>query len=271
MAKAKSIQLNKSRTDEFLKSLDNKASDRNAFLYQAIIVSLIAHIFILFTIQMLTQDNRLVEGEEQYIPLEMDMLDPDVPLPEPEPEPEQQSPRTGELKNLTANENSQRTSEQVDYRGKSKAEINEEVYRNLKNMESEEFQRLKDGRPDMTSAPRETGQTDKNTGKTNEYDWYKKGGEKSYSGRVTASFNVKGREPLDQPKPTYRCKTQGTVVVNIRVSETGQVTDATIDEGKSSMDDCLRTESQKYALRWKFDYKEGKKQDGTISFTFSAQ
>jgi len=270
MAKDKSLQLNKGRAEEFLKSLDNKASDRIAFIYQAIIVSLIAHVFILFTIQMLTEDNRLVEEQGEYIPLEMEMLDEDTPLPEAKPQ--ESNPRTGELKNLTANENSQQTNDQVNYRGKSQEQVNEEVYNNLKNMESEEFQRLQNGRPDVTVPNNDTGKNKKNTSRSNENDWYKKGGEKSYSGRVSASFNVKGRDPLDQPKPTYRCKTQGTVVVKIKVAITGEVTDAEIDELKSSMDDCLRSESQKYALMWKFDYKEGvKKQDGTISFTFSAQ
>lgn len=270
MAREKTLRLHKGRAEEFLKSLDNKASDRSAFIYQAIIVSLIAHIFILFTIHMLTEDNRLVEEQGEYIPLEMDMLDPETPLPEQPPQ--ETNPRAGELKNLTANENSEQTNEQVNYRGKTQQQINEEVYNNLKNMESEEFQRLKEGRPDMTVQNRETGKTEKNSGKTNEYDWYKKGGEKSYSGKVSASFNLKGRDPLDQPKPTYRCKTQGTVVVKIKVAITGEVTDAEIDETRSAMDDCLRTESQRYALKWKFDYQEGvKKQDGTITFTFSAQ
>lgn len=270
MAKDKSLQLHKGRTEEFLKSLDNKASDRTAFIYQAIIVSLIAHVFILFTIHMLTEDNRFVEAQEEYIPLDMEMLDPDIPLPEQEPQ--ENNPRTGELKNLTANENSQQTNDQVDYRGKTQEQINEEVYNNLKNMESEEFQKLKEGRPDLTVPNNDTGKNNKNTKRSSENDWYKKGGDKSYSGRVSATFNVKGRDPLEQPKPTYRCKTQGTVVVNIKVAITGEVTDAEIDESKSTMDDCLRTESQKYALKWRFDYKEGaKKQDGTISFTFSAQ
>lgn len=273
MAQEKSMKLNKQRADEFLKSLDEKSSAKSTFIMQAIIVSLIVHIFILFVTQMLTQDNRMVKEEVIYEPLEMDMMEDEI-IPEEEiPQEEQQ--RMGELKNLVANENSERSSEEKSYRGMTKAQINEQVMNDLKNMEAEEFAKLNEGRPDYTVQSKQDGKTGTNTEKKkSDYDWYRdKANNKSYDGRVTASYSMKGRDALDNPVPTYRCKTQGNVIVKITISNTGQVTDAKIDEANSSLDECLRTESEKYALKWKFDYKADaqKKQDGTITFTFSAQ
>ncbi len=274
MAREKSVKLNKNRAEEFLKSLDEKASGRTAFFYQAIIVSLVAHIFILFVVQMLTQDNRLVKQKPTLMPLAMDMIEEQALEPEDVPLEEESSPRSGELRNLIANELSHRTSEQRSYRGMTQAQINEEVYNELKNLEAEEFARLKEGRPEDYST-KQTQQGDKkDQKKSNDYDWYKdKKNQTSYSGNVTASYSMGSRSNLRNPTPTYRCKVPGRVVMKVTINGLGTVTDVQIDNTKSSADECLRTESEKYARMWKFDAPANapKKFDGTITFTFSAQ
>ena len=265
------LTINASRASDFLKALDDRPKEQMAFVYQAIIVSLIAHIFILFVTQMLTQDHRVAEDEVIYEELAMDML-PDEPLPE-EPE-QQQVPRNGELKNLVANENSERSSDARSYRGMSSSQMKEQVYNDLKNMEAEEFAKLKGGEPDYTVANKSQGQGKSSSEpKKSDMDWYREQKQnKSYSGPVTASFNMAGRDPLDNPIPTYRCKTNGTVVVMVSIDELGKVIDARINESASSPNECLRAESEKYARKWRFDYSSrSRKQDGTITFTFSAQ
>jgi TonB family protein len=264
------LTINASRASDFLKALDDRPKEQMAFVYQAIIVSLIAHIFILFVTQMLTQDHRVAEEEVIYEELAMDML-PDEPLPE-EPE-QQQVPRNGELKNLVANENSERSSDARSYRGMSSSQMKEQVYNDLKNMEAEEFAKLKGGEPDYTVANKSQGQGNSSEPKKSDMDWYREQKQnKSYSGPVTASFNMAGRDPLDNPIPTYRCKTNGTVVVMVSIDELGKVIDARINESASSPNECLRAESEKYARKWRFDYSSrSRKQDGTITFTFSAQ
>jgi tRNA pseudouridine55 synthase len=83
---------------------------------------------------------------------------------------------------------------------------------------------------------------------------------------------MKGREPMENPIPTYRCKTNGVVVVLVTIDELGKVADARIQEGSSSTNTCLREESVYYAKKWRFDYSSSKrKQDGTITFTFNRQ
>ncbi|MFM7234754.1 MAG: TonB family protein [Flavobacteriales bacterium] len=264
------LRIDERRAAEFLKALDSRPKERWAFVYQAIIVSLIAHIFILFVTQMLTEDHRVQEEELIYEELAMDML-PDEPLPEEEPVPPLN--RNGELRNLVANENSERTQDARSYRGMSSSQMKEQVYNDLKAMEAEEFARLKDGSTDFTVAPKTQGSSqEKSSYKKGENDWFKEQQNKSYSGPVTASFNMKGRDPLENPIPTYRCKTNGVVVVAVSIDEMGNVLDAHIQEGSSSTNECLRAESEKYARKWRFDYSSSKrKQDGTITFTFNAQ
>jgi TonB family protein len=274
MAQAKSTKATKkeSKSETLKEKLDRKPTGTSSYVLPAIVVTLVAHVWVLGIVWLLTE-RPFVPGntEAQYIPMDMSMMDE---LTEPETQESQQSAeKSGPLHDLLANENSQRTSEMVNYRGMSQEQISEDVYNNLKNMEAEEFQNLKSNRPAPSANNPDPGTTNKSTSPRNtEHDWYGKPSEKSFDGKVSASYNMKGREPLYAPKPTYRCKSQGTVVVKISVGLTGEVTEATIDESKSVMDECLRTESEKYARKWKFDFKDGqKKQDGTISFTFSAQ
>jgi len=265
-----SWKMNATRAQEFLRALDERPKERWTFVYQAIIVSLVVHIFVLFVTQMLTEEHRVTEDEVIYEQLEMDMLQ-EEPLPEEQLPPEQQS--NAELRNLIANENSERSSEAKSYRGMSSAQMKEQVYNDLKTMEAEEFARLNDGATDYTVAPKaQGGQQEKSTYKKGENDWFKEQQNKSYSGPVTASFNMKGRDPMDNPIPTYRCKTNGVVVVLVTIDELGKVVDARVQEGSSSTNTCLREESVKYASKWRFDYSESKrKQDGTITFTFNKQ
>ncbi len=271
MAENKPLAFNKKNREEFLKRMEEKPTDRTHIFYQAIIVSLIAHIFILFITHMLSEDNTMVE-RKFYQPLEMDMIEPELMQQLPDQVAELMT-RTGELRNVAANENSERTNEVVNYRGMTKQQINEQVYNDLKAMEAEEFAKLNEGKPDVL-----VNQNDKNNAdskqRSKQNDWYnQKAQEKSYSGNVTAAFNMSGRDANYNPVPTYRCKTHGVVVINITINTSGEVTDARVNEPKSSLNECLRAESEMYAKKWKFNYKEGaeKKQDGTITFTFSAQ
>jgi len=254
-----------------LRALDAKPKDRLVFVYQAIIVSLVVHIFVLFVTQMLTEDHRIAEEEMQYEELEMDVMSEEL-LPQ-EPEPPQPTNENSPLRNLVANENSERTSEARNYKGMSSSQMKEQVYNDLKAMEAEEFARLNNGSTDYTVAPKSQGRTEeKSTYRKGENDWFKEQQNKSYSGPVTASFNMKGREPLDNPIPTYRCKTNGVVVVLVTIDELGKVVDARIQEASSSTNTCLREESVTYARKWRFDYSsEKRKQDGTITFTFNKQ
>lgn len=112
--------------------------------------------------------------------------------------------------------------------------------------------------------------TDRSTSNNNN-NTTEQGGNTSYSGPVTATFTLSGRSVKQAPKPTYKCRGAGTVVINITVDEWGKVVSAKLDESRSSKDACLSSESVAYAQRWLFSGSSSKAQSGTISFTFSAQ
>ena len=272
MSEQKEVQINKKFSEEFLNRLDEKPSGATEVIFQAIIVSLIIHIFILFVTHMLTEDVPRV-AEQTFVPVEMELLEPEQ-VDEVIQQQQELQMRQGALRNVVANENSERTNQVTNYRGMSQQQINEQVYNDLKAMEQAEFDRLQQGKPDFTTSSSGSSSSESQP-RTDPNQWYKenKGSNKSYNGNVSAAFNMKGRDVYYQPLPTYRCKTSGVIVVLVTINQAGEVVDSKIDEAKSSPNECLRSESESYARKWKFDYKGDaqKKQDGPITFTFSAQ
>ena len=253
------------------KSADKKPiSLRRKIVYNAVIASLLLHLFALFTTEMLTQDYRVGKPAQEFQELEMEMIAPEK-LQSLPPAPERPARRT-DLKNLVANENSERSSEAKNFRGQNQQAINDQVMRELKQLESNEFKRLTDERGAINT-PDKQKKSEGGAQKKSDLDWYREQQHnKSYNGTVAATFSMKGRDILDNPLPTYRCKRAGKVVVRIDIDETGRVANARIDEAASDMDECLRNESLSFGSKWKFNYSGStRKQSGTITFTFAAQ
>ncbi|MCC6600049.1 MAG: TonB family protein [Crocinitomicaceae bacterium] len=256
--------------------LNARPSKKGALVFQAIITALIIHIFFLAVMYILTATPKMEQQEQEA---RVEVLDLEFAPPEEMENQQNSLPSTmsEEVRNLLANSQSQRTGERVNYSGKTQAEIEAEVLQNLKNLEQSEFENLKSTHKDLSVNEKKddakNAQDKKNVPKENDTDWYKNQSTKSYSGPVSAEYLLSGRQAKFTPRPTYRCKSSGTVVIKIVVDKSGAVTSAEIDEGKTSGNDCIREESLSYARRWKFDYKDDaeKKQDGTITFTFSAQ
>lgn len=253
--------------------MNSRPPRTTAFVYQAIILSLSAHIFVLLVMFLVTS-SPAVEEEQATEAIE----EIELKLEEDEPQDDGSASNTSEVvRNLLANAEAQRTNDRVNYSGKSAEQIQAEVDQMYRDMEQQEFNQLRSGRPD-NSVPvqRPEDQKPKQDPKSQRTDPTASNNnpsDKSFSGPVSAEYALSGRDPKSMPKPTYRCKSFGKIVVNIAVDPTGAVIDASIDEGKSKGNDCIREESLKYAKRWKFDYKDSapKKQNGTITFTFSAQ
>jgi TonB family protein len=241
------------------------------WVYMAIILSLLAHIFVFGVMYLATASPANSEQGTQETVEELELK-----FEEKLSEEELQAGmvQSERVRNLLANAESQRTSEKVNYVGKTKEEIDREVEEMYRNMEASEFNSLKEGRPkdQVVATSQDSKPTDPTKNKSNQ-EQPQAGSNQSYSGPVSAEFYLKGRQSKSTPKPTYRCKSAGKIVVNIEVNTQGDVTDASIDEGKSTGNDCIREESLKYAKRWRFDYNElaPKKQPGTITFVFSAQ
>ena len=174
------------------------------------------------------------------------------------------------VRNLIASSESERVDDEVNYTGNENRNGNagSQGSQSALSFEKQMRDQLMTNHTDhsagaATSPDRSTSNNNNNA--------TEQGGNTSYSGPVTATFTLTGRSIKQAPKPTYKCKGSGTVVINITVDEWGKVVSAKIDEGRSSKDGCLSSESVAYAQRWLFSTAGSKAQSGTISFTFSAQ
>lgn len=173
-----------------------------------------------------------------------------------------------EVKNLIASSESQQVNTEVNYVGESQSKGNASgdgaasALAYARQMTSQ----LTTTHTDH-SVPNNTQTASSGTSNTNT----ERGGTTSYSGPVSATVDLSGRSIRQAPKPTYKCKTAGTVVMAIEVDETGKVTSVKINDALSTHDACLREESLTYARRWLFSVSSTKKQLGSITFLFSAQ
>ncbi|MFD1552843.1 hypothetical protein DNU06_08230 [Putridiphycobacter roseus] len=99
-----------------------------------------------------------------------------------------------------------------------------------------------------------------------------KSGSKSYAGKVMISFNLEGRKAHSLPNPGYTCENTGTVVVEIKVDESGAVKDAKYRAlGSYNATECLINRAVQYAAKARFDFKKGGVQTGTIIYKFIGQ
>jgi colicin import membrane protein len=92
-------------------------------------------------------------------------------------------------------------------------------------------------------------------------------------GNGSPSFSLAGRNPLSLPRPEYRSKEQGKVVVDITVDKEGAVTSAQPGgKGTTTSDPSLWEAAKKAALSAKFDRKpDAPAQKGFITYVFLLQ
>jgi hypothetical protein len=89
----------------------------------------------------------------------------------------------------------------------------------------------------------------------------------------TVSYSLLNRSVLDLPNPAYTCATSGKIVINIIVSETGKILNATYNKASStSSNECLIDAALDYAKRANFTTFVGKKEQlGSITYNFPGQ
>ena len=93
-----------------------------------------------------------------------------------------------------------------------------------------------------------------------------------YTGPTTVSYDLAGRRHTYMPRPVYRCRSGGTIVVNITVNGNGYVVDAQISASRSnSSDACLIDAAIQDAQRSRFNESSVARQQGTITYIFQPQ
>ncbi len=84
------------------------------------------------------------------------------------------------------------------------------------------------------------------------------------------SFSLKGRNAVHIPNPIYTCDRAGKIVVNIKVNQSGRVTETQINKASSnSTNECLEEKALEYAAGARFSELAGRNdQPGTITYRF---
>jgi TonB family protein len=89
--------------------------------------------------------------------------------------------------------------------------------------------------------------------------------------KSTLTYSLKARTLGYYKIPRYLCEIGGKIVISIRVNETGNVTDATINGSSNSSNQCLIDHAIDYAKSVQFDSSQRKHQLGTITFLFKGK
>lgn len=96
--------------------------------------------------------------------------------------------------------------------------------------------------------------------------------QQSVNKKSSVHYSLVNRTHKYLPIPIYLCEAGGKVVVNITVSSSGEVNDASINQAASIDNQCLRDHAIEYAHKARFSYDASKKsQLGSITFYFEAK
>jgi hypothetical protein len=95
----------------------------------------------------------------------------------------------------------------------------------------------------------------------------------SYKGPSVLSYTLEGRKAISLPIPVYKCIAGGDVYISIIVNRKGYVVSASIIDGISANDDCIREYAIRAAKSSRFTASDTapEKQQGEIVYRFIAQ
>ncbi|MCB9195609.1 MAG: TonB family protein [Flavobacteriales bacterium] len=155
----------------------------------------------------------------------------------------------------------------------SKAQTDQQVWEELKAMEAAEFSSLGKDNPNLID---KSAVVDKEVNPNLVKKDAEKNDKAGYGMDVVATvyYKLEGRNVLSEKKPSYLCKSEGTVRVTIKVNQKGQVVVAEIDESHTNTGNtCLRDAALEYAKLWKFnqDFADEIRKQGWIEFKYQAQ
>lgn len=158
-----------------------------------------------------------------------------------------------DVKNVSADANLEKTTYTAASNGFNKSKVEEQVWKELRDLESKEYEQAKKERGE-TGKENQEDEGEKNNEKPIDKNLIKPGEKENenagYGKEVaaTATLDLKGRYALALGKPAYKCKVEGVVTVTIKVNRKGEIISAEIDESRTNtQNECLRNEALKYA------------------------
>lgn len=157
------------------------------------------------------------------------------------------------------------------YTNINRSKMDKSIEEELKDLEQEFFDELKEGREEIKEI-----KPQKNQNTAVEKEDAKQNDKASLGADVkaTAGFFLEDRYDLELPTPSYICREEGIVVVDIRVNQKGDVKLASINTDKTTTSNvCLHENALEYAKRARFnqDFNAKLMQQGYIKFVFARQ
>lgn len=195
--------------------------------------------------------------------------DPVIDEQTPENQENPNNDNNANLENVSANVSQEKTTYTNSF---NKSQAEKEVWDELKAMEAAEFKALKGDNPEEITKADKADNTNPNLVKEGADQNDKAGYGMDVQAIVT--YYVKDRNVLIDKKPSYLCKSEGVVRVNIKVNQKGQVVSKTIDESNTNtQNECLRRAALEYAGLWKFNqnFNDELRKQGWIEFKYQAQ
>lgn len=189
----------------------------------------------------------------------------------PEEIKEMMAPQKNEpVSNKSFNVEDKREYSEEKYDSRTEKSIEEQVEKELREFEAQEFAKYKKENSQDVSISKENEKTEK-TDKNGEEVKTSSG---SFKGSVTAMYELTQRRDEKLPIPAYICKGSGTVKVNITVDREGLVILATIDKrGSNYKESCIGENALTYAKKARFSVSTvaPEQQTGWILYTFISQ
>lgn len=237
-------------------------------VYLAIIFSLLVHAVLLLVFYLIPLGEK---EDDNYEPVDVETVDREQ-MPDLKELLELNQEEGPELRNVIANQQSERTEEVRSYNRMSEEQMQEEINERLKNLEKEviEEQRKQGKGFDEEKFRQEKVEESE---KLESYDDWEKN-ETSYS-NATVEYDLADRDYLKLDIPSYTCPGSGVVVIDIDVDREGRVVNASINESMTKTSQpCHREQALKYAQERSLFFNKSdapRRQAGTITYRFKAQ
>ena len=145
-----------------------------------------------------------------------------------------------------------------------KERLKNEVIKDLEKFEESQFNELEKDNPSLV-LNNEKEEKNKN-------EIINKSVEKKTT--AIAKYLVEGRHMVYQKIPSYLCNAYGTVKIDIKVNQKGEVTDCKINsENTNTKNDCLLKNALDYTKKWRFNsnFNQNYKVSGWIEFVYLPQ
>ena len=147
-----------------------------------------------------------------------------------------------------------------------KEQLKEDVIKDLKKFEEDQFNELNKDNPTLLNNPEEKKE------KLNENAVINKSVEKMAA--ASSKYLLKDRHMTYQKIPSYLCNAYGVVRIDIKVNQKGIVTDCKVNsKNTNTTNDCLINNAIEYTKQWRFnsDFNQSMRASGWVEFVYLSQ